>query len=154
MREVNNHFWYGLIIKNLAYIQTAKHLNPRQVRWALFFIFFSRFSFILTYRPGSKNVKPDALSRQFTPEENPPSSETILPLSCVVGSITWEIESVIREAQRTQPDPGNGPPGRLFVPNAVCSQVLQWAHTSRFACHPGSSCTVNLLKRHFWWATM
>ncbi|XP_016116545.1 neuronal acetylcholine receptor subunit beta-3-like [Sinocyclocheilus grahami] len=89
-----------------------------------------------------------------TAEEDPPSPETILPPSCVVGAITWEIESVIREVQRTQPDPGNGPPGRLFFPNAVRSQVLQWARASQYAWHPGSSRTLNLLKRHFWWGTM
>uniref|UniRef100_A0A8D0AE73 Chromo domain-containing protein n=1 Tax=Sander lucioperca TaxID=283035 RepID=A0A8D0AE73_SANLU len=49
--------------KNLAFIQSAKRLNSRQARWA---IFFSRFNFTLTYRPGSRNVKPDALSRQFS----------------------------------------------------------------------------------------
>ena len=49
--------------KNLAYIQSAKRLNSRQARWALF---FGRFDFTITYRPGSKNVKPDALSRQFS----------------------------------------------------------------------------------------
>ncbi|KAI3370804.1 hypothetical protein L3Q82_007122 [Scortum barcoo] len=40
--------------KNLAYIQTAKRLNSRQARWSLF---FSRFDFVLTYRPGSRNIK-------------------------------------------------------------------------------------------------
>ncbi|KAK3548349.1 hypothetical protein QTP70_010580 [Hemibagrus guttatus] len=45
--------------KNLEYIQQAKRLNPRQARWSLF---FNRFQFILSYRPGSKNLKPDALS--------------------------------------------------------------------------------------------
>ncbi|KAI2649094.1 Transposon Tf2-9 polyprotein [Labeo rohita] len=66
-----------------------------------------------------QKLHPYALSQQFVPEEEPSSPETILPFSCVVAAITWEIESVIREAQHTQPDPGNGPPGRLFVPNAV-----------------------------------
>ncbi|KAI3358646.1 hypothetical protein L3Q82_015058, partial [Scortum barcoo] len=47
--------------KNLAYLRSAKRLNPRQARWALF---LSRFEFTLTYRPGSHNTKPDALSRQ------------------------------------------------------------------------------------------
>ena len=46
--------------KNLSYIQTAKRLNSRQARWSLF---FGRFNFTLTYRPGSRNIKPDALSR-------------------------------------------------------------------------------------------
>ncbi|KAI3365307.1 hypothetical protein L3Q82_010393, partial [Scortum barcoo] len=44
----------------MAYIQTAKRLNSHQARWVLF---FSCFDFTLTYRPGSRNVKPDALSR-------------------------------------------------------------------------------------------
>ena len=46
--------------RNLEYLHTAKLLNPRQARWSLF---FNRFNFTLSYRPGSKNIKPDALSR-------------------------------------------------------------------------------------------
>ncbi|KAG1924662.1 hypothetical protein F2P79_026017 [Pimephales promelas] len=40
--------------KNLEYIRTAKRLNSRQARWALF---FGRFDFTLSYRLGSKNIK-------------------------------------------------------------------------------------------------
>ena len=57
--------------KNLAYIQTAKRLNSRQAWWALF---FGRFNNTLTYCPGSKNIKPDALSRQFGPVEEVPAT--------------------------------------------------------------------------------
>lgn len=46
--------------KNLEYIQQAKQLNPRQARWSLF---FNHFQFTLSYRPGSKILKPDSLSR-------------------------------------------------------------------------------------------
>lgn len=70
---------------------------------------------MLTYRPGSKNVKPDALSRIHQPLEDIPSSDTILQPSCVVEAISWEIEAAVREAQREQPDLGNGPANRLFV---------------------------------------
>ncbi len=42
----------------------------------------------------------------------------------------------------------------LFVPVSVHSQVLQWAHVSRFACHLGDRRTISLLKRHFWWPRM
>ncbi|KAK3541748.1 hypothetical protein QTP86_002145, partial [Hemibagrus guttatus] len=48
--------------RNLEYLC----LNPRQARWALF---FTRFQFTVSYRPGSKNGKVDALSRQ---SEGPP----------------------------------------------------------------------------------
>lgn len=40
--------------KNLEYLKTTKRLNARQARWALF---FNRFNFSLSFRPGSKNVK-------------------------------------------------------------------------------------------------
>uniref|UniRef100_A0A8D0AQG0 Reverse transcriptase n=1 Tax=Sander lucioperca TaxID=283035 RepID=A0A8D0AQG0_SANLU len=62
--------------KNLAYIQTAKRLNSRQARWALF---FGQFNFSLTYRPGSKNVKPDALSRQFWRNPSLPTPSSLVP---------------------------------------------------------------------------
>lgn len=133
--------------KNLAYIQSAKRLNSHQARWALF---FGRFNFTITYRPGSKNIKPDALSRQFASKETPSGSDTILPASLVVGALTWEVESAVREAQQEEPDPGTGPANRLFVPESVRSQVLQWGHASRFACHPGISRTLSLLRQHFW----
>ena len=48
--------------KNLSYLRSARRLNSRQAWWALF---LGRFHFTLTYRPGSKNIKTDALSRQF-----------------------------------------------------------------------------------------
>lgn len=53
--------------KNLEHLRTAKRLRPRQARWALF---FSRFTFHITYRPGSKNGKPDALSRMHPEEQD------------------------------------------------------------------------------------
>ncbi|KAK3506178.1 hypothetical protein QTP70_012512 [Hemibagrus guttatus] len=59
--------------KNLEYLRAAKKLNPRQA------LFFTRFNFTISYRPGSKNTKADALSRLFTPEENTEEPETILP---------------------------------------------------------------------------
>ncbi|KAI3354966.1 hypothetical protein L3Q82_004757 [Scortum barcoo] len=91
--------------KNLAYIQSAKRLNPRQARWALF---FSRFNFSLTYRPGSLNTKPDALSRLSTVEDAPRSAENILPASHIIASLTWGIEETVHHAQEQQPDPGGG----------------------------------------------
>ncbi|CAJ0968825.1 unnamed protein product, partial [Ranitomeya imitator] len=51
--------------KNLTYLESAKRLNPRQARWSLF---ISRFDFVVSYLPGSKNVKADALSRSFVPD--------------------------------------------------------------------------------------
>jgi len=47
--------------KNLEYFMTAKKLNRRQARWSLF---LSQFDFKLHHRPGSRSMKPDALSRR------------------------------------------------------------------------------------------
>ena len=47
--------------KNLEYFMTAKKLTRRQARWSLY---LSRFNFKLIHRPGSKSLKPDALSRR------------------------------------------------------------------------------------------
>ena len=70
--------------RNLEYIRSAKRLNSRQVCWSLF---FDRFNFTLSYRPGSRNLKPDALFRQFPecPDETVKPS-TIIRASCLVAS--------------------------------------------------------------------
>ncbi|KAI3368665.1 hypothetical protein L3Q82_025402 [Scortum barcoo] len=124
-----------------------KRLNSRQARWAL----FNRFNFTLTYCPGSRNIKPDALSRQFSVEEKVQEDENILPTS--KGHHCYHLGHRERRPscrlQQQQPDPGQGPPGRLFVPDAVRSQVLQWAHSSKLSCHLGINRTISLIKRHF-----
>ncbi|KAI3371556.1 hypothetical protein L3Q82_023590 [Scortum barcoo] len=104
--------------------------------------------------PGPATSSPDALSRQFSVEEKVQEEENILPTSRVIAAITWDIENAVLRAQQQQPDPGQGPPGRLFVPDAVRSQVLQWAHSSKLSCHPGINRTISLIKRHFWWRNM
>ncbi len=80
--------------RNLEYIRSAKRLNPRQARWSLF---FSRFSFKVTYRPGSKNGKADALSRLY--DSSPPqkdSNEPIISSTLIVAPVQWDILTEIR----------------------------------------------------------
>ncbi|KAK9539596.1 hypothetical protein VZT92_004693 [Zoarces viviparus] len=137
--------------QNLEYIHTARRLNFRQARWVFF---FARFNFTITYQPGHKNTKPNALSHQFAPEEGDSTPDTILPASYVLGAVTWEIERVVREAQHTQPDPGGGPPNRLIVPPTVRSRVLQWAHDSCLSGHPGIRRTIDWLRCTFWWPSL
>ncbi len=73
--------------RNLEYIRSAKRLNPRQARWSLF---FSRFDFKVTYRPGSKNGKADALSRQFDHLPTSNVSEPILPSKVILAPVRWD----------------------------------------------------------------
>lgn len=71
-----------------------------------------------------------------------------------MGAVTWEVEDAINWGLQTEPDPGTGLANRRFVPAAARSKVLDWVHTSRFACHPGRGRTGSLVKRHFWWNTL
>ena len=81
--------------RNLEYLQQARRLNPRQAQWALF---FGRFDFTLSYRPGSKNGKPDALSRQFLPNNREEDIGSIIPSKRIVAPVRWGIETVVRRA--------------------------------------------------------
>ena len=137
--------------KNLEYIKKAKRFNSRQARWALF---FNRFSFSLSYRPGSRNIKTDALSRLFDPKPEAKQPETILPLNCVVGAVTWPIETKVKQANGVAPPPRGCPDNQLFVPNELRPQVIHWAHTSLLSCHPGVKRTMFVISRQFWWPSM
>uniref|UniRef100_A0A3P9M115 Gypsy retrotransposon integrase-like protein 1 n=1 Tax=Oryzias latipes TaxID=8090 RepID=A0A3P9M115_ORYLA len=122
----------------------------RQARWCLF---FDRFNFVISYRPGSRNVKPDALSRIHSITEDRTES-TILPSSCFVGNITWEIETKVQQAQNEIPAGAAAPSGTLYVPDSLRSEVLAWGHTSRIACHGGVYRTIRLIKRRFFWPSL
>ncbi|KAL0172948.1 hypothetical protein M9458_033259, partial [Cirrhinus mrigala] len=47
--------------------------------------------------PGSKNIKPDALSRLFASPGSEASPDTILPRGVVVAAVSW---GRVREALR------------------------------------------------------
>ncbi|KAI2663491.1 Transposon Tf2-6 polyprotein [Labeo rohita] len=115
--------------QNLTVIKQTKQLNPRQARWALF---FEHFDFHLSYRPGSKNTKADALSHHLG--------------SHPVG--------VRRESHSQEPPPPETPAGRLFVPNHLRQEVLQWGHDSTLAGHQGVQRTIRFISRAFWWRTL
>lgn len=85
-------------------------------------LFLSRFDFALTYRPGSKNFKPDAGCLGLGPEPVA-EPEHILAFSCILGVAIWPMEVRVREALRSSPDPSGASPSTLL---SVCSEVLQW----------------------------
>lgn len=137
--------------RNLEHLRSAKRLTPRQARWALF---FTRFHFRVTYRPGSKNGKADALSRIHRPDSPPKTSEPILPSQFMVAPIQWALEDEIATANTSDPAPANCPPRRLFVPTALRNRLLHSAHTSLGMGHPGITQTISLLQERYWWPRM
>lgn len=58
------------------------HLNLHQARWIMFNPWLD---FILFYWPGTKNIKPDALSRQWDPDMLEPTSQPVILHSQVVA---------------------------------------------------------------------
>ncbi|CAJ0945591.1 unnamed protein product [Ranitomeya imitator] len=114
--------------KNLIYLESAKRLNPRQARWSLF---FSRFDFVVSYLPRSKNVKADALSRSFLPD-SPGVLEPvgILKEGVILSAISPDLRRVLQEFQADKP--GRCPMGKLFVPDRWTSKVSSPKFKPRF----------------------
>ncbi|KAI2643005.1 Transposon Tf2-8 polyprotein [Labeo rohita] len=125
--EGSNHPFTITDHKNLEYIREAKRLNPRQARWALF---FTRFNYKITYRPGSKNISADALSRLHSPEQSV-EPESIVP-SNLISPIVWEIDEDIRNATLQEAAPPECPEGKIYVPLALRQTLLYhqrpWSH--------------------------
>ncbi|KAL0202442.1 hypothetical protein M9458_000460, partial [Cirrhinus mrigala] len=137
--------------RNLEYIRSAKRLNSRQARWSLF---FARFNFRMTYRPGSKNGKADALSRLYDTHLQATTPESIIPSTLIVAPIRWDIMTEITEAQATDPVPVECPPDRVYVPETLCPRLLHWIHDTPSAGHPGITATLELTANRFWWSTL
>ncbi|KAL0161331.1 hypothetical protein M9458_045056, partial [Cirrhinus mrigala] len=116
--------------------------------------FFTRFNFTVTYRPGSKNSKADALSRQHDPHLDTHPPEPILPPTVILAPVSWDIMEEIQRKHDQDPPPPQCPPNKHYVPQEMRHQVLQWVHTSLSAGHPGISRTLHLLKNSFWWPSM
>ncbi|KAI2646962.1 Transposon Tf2-9 polyprotein [Labeo rohita] len=132
--------------KNLQYLRDAKRLTPRQARWALF---FTRFQFSISYRPGAKNVRADALSRIHSTEETQEPIEPILSDKIFVNPIQWTTLPVASDpAPEAPPD---CPPHRRFVPPDERIPLIHSSHTSLGTGHPGTNRTLSLLQDRFWW---
>lgn len=110
--------------KNLACLQSAKRLNSHQILWALF---LGCFHLILTYQPGSNKTKPDLLSCQFSADQSDSEPESIIPSSCVVGTVTWQVEERVREAQCTMSTSSKRPicPGRCPFQGLAVGSYIQ-----------------------------
>ncbi|KAK3518108.1 hypothetical protein QTP70_033325, partial [Hemibagrus guttatus] len=137
--------------RNLEYLRGAKRLNPRQARWA---IFFTRFAFTVTYRPGSKNGKADALSRQFEADDEPTQPDVILPATAILAPVQWNLIEEIRRAHTDEPPPAGCPPTKLFVPLHFRQQVMQWVHEAPSSGHPGIRRSTQLVRNWFWWSSL
>ncbi|KAL0147889.1 hypothetical protein M9458_056810 [Cirrhinus mrigala] len=137
--------------RNLEYLRETKRLNPRQARWALF---FTRFNFTISYHPGTKNTKADALSRLHAPSELPDKPESILPPELIVSPIQWSLDEDIAAASVSYPAPPWCPTNRIYVPRSLRNRLIHSSHTSLGTGYPGTNQTLSLLQDRFWWPEM
>ena len=99
-RVRSSHFLSGRTIRTWA---TSSQRNVST---------FRSFKFSLSYRPGSRKTKPDALSRLHSVEEESTEPAPILPPTCFVAALKWESEAYVTLAQaRGLCHPGPGPSG-------------------------------------------
>ncbi|KAK3507774.1 hypothetical protein QTP70_000292 [Hemibagrus guttatus] len=136
---------------NLEYLHGTKRLNPRQARWVLF---FTRFQFTVTYHPGSKNGKADALSRQFEASSKPIQAELILPATTILAPVWWNLMEEIRWAHANELPPAGCPPNKIFMPLQFRPQVMQWVHEAPSSGHSGIRQSTQLICRRFWWPSL
>ncbi|KAI2658603.1 Transposon Tf2-8 polyprotein [Labeo rohita] len=141
----------GLRPCNLTVIRQTKQLNPRQAQWALF---FEHFNFHLSYWPGSKNAKADAISRQHQRDTTTSEPVPVLPPHIILAPLQWGLEERVHQSHSQEPPPPETPTGRLFVPDHLRKEVLQWGHDYTLAGHQGVQRTTSFIGRAFWWRTL
>lgn len=130
--------------KNLAYLQSANHLNACQARCAL-------FSLVSIFpSPGSRNVKQDALSRQFAVTEGNADSAPVLPASFAIGSL----------GRLSPPGPVDRPRSWEWTPRSALCACFHLRSRTALGTHgliylsSWVHRTIAFLQQYFWWPTL
>lgn len=118
------------------------------VRWALF---FSRFNYVITYRPGSRNAKADAQSRRFAEPEVRDSTEPIIPSNLILSPLQW---GIVDRINVREPVPANCPPEKRYVPASFQTKIINWSHRKPAMGHPGVDPMVEVVRRGYWWLSL
>ena len=77
------------------------------------------FDFTLTYCPGLKNTKANALSRLYNSGEVPVLTATIIPPSRVIAPVLWDVDVDFRQALEREPAPATCPAERTYIPTGI-----------------------------------
>ncbi len=164
--------------RNLLFERKPEHLSQRHIRWS---IFFSRFDFIIKFKPGSKN-RADCLSRRPDYEQKVVQSGTVLNSSnflSTTSSISVTDSTLLDKIRSALPNNAyynstnnhrrlNLPDSpftlrddllllynnRIYIPESLRIDILQSHHNSPTAGHFGISKTFELISRNFWWKSL
>jgi RNase H-like domain found in reverse transcriptase/Reverse transcriptase (RNA-dependent DNA polymerase)/Integrase zinc binding domain/Chromo (CHRromatin Organisation MOdifier) domain/Retroviral aspartyl protease len=152
--------------KSLKYLQTQPNLSTRQVRWSEF---VQQFDFEIEYQQGKTNVVADALSRRVDHVDDSRAVNAGLTEIDWSNALLQQIkESYLKDdkckevLEKTSSQEltllndliykGN----QLYVPNDlnIKTQLLNEAHDARISGHVGTSKTLELLSRTYYWPKM
>ncbi len=111
-----------------------------------------QIQFKISYRPGPRNVKADALSRIQATEETLEEPEGILPADIITSPIVWTSPPVVSATPPS--NPLGCPPNHQYVPRTQRTPLIHSSHTSLGTGHPGANATLSLLRDRFWWPNM
>lgn len=151
-------FWAEHLKPASYYLMTIRtwniYIKPRG--WILarpdggFFLTTSLSLFLTGRDPRTSSLMPchDSMTLSLL------ARKLILPQTCVVGAVTWQIENDVKQVNGESPPPSGCPENRLFVPVELRPQVIHWAHTSLLPCHPGGWRTMFAISQRFWWQSM
>ena len=171
------HYLYGAKFtiysdhKSLKYLFTQKELNNRQRRWMEL---LEDYDCDIQYHPGKANVVADALSRKVYAANLAVSEENILfsnlTMRSDIGKLIGEAQEADENVQRikaTLDDPKNQDfsvdnngilrfRGRMCVASdeKLKQLILDEAHKSRYAMHPGGNKMFEDLRKCYWWNNM
>ncbi len=115
-------------------------------------MFFTRFCFSVTYRPGSKNTKADSLSRQTEETTQTAIHDNIIPENLLLAPVQWDIMTEIEQLNHQGPPPAECPAELTYVPEPLRQRLLSQIHTTPSSGHP--TATTHLLRNRFWWPTL
>ncbi|KAL0200244.1 hypothetical protein M9458_003431, partial [Cirrhinus mrigala] len=130
--------------QNLTVIRQTKQLNPRQARWALF---FEHFNFHLSYRPGSKNAKADAISRQHQRDATTSEPAPVLPPHIILAPLQWGVTD-------RNPLHLKHPLDDSLCLTIYAEKFSSGGHDSTLAGHQGVERATSFIDRAFWWRTL
>lgn len=106
--------------KNISYCQSVIILNSQQSCWSLF-LFYLNLS--ISYCLGSKNLKPDALSRFYSYNNSSFHQVAPLPQSHATVMSNVGIGNHIGQALSTGPDTGTSPPNKYHPQSEPVSSI-------------------------------
>ena len=93
MRGLNTHSSSGLTTATWSTLPGSEETESSSGK-----MFFTRFVFTVSYRSGSQNKKAAALYRLYDTEARPMDQTPILPASCLVAPVVWELDADIEQA--------------------------------------------------------